>query len=226
MGFVVQPALGTDQCRDQPGAAGAPAVVVEAGGWDHHDEVVMNQENHRDGGEDGHEDRHLVQVLDNHVEPIGFPALLEIYRSPQAERQPAPHTMDGDTVHELPGSGAGEPGGQKGDLVAPPSQSPEDLVEIVRRSARLLQIDLDETDFDDLLRRLRKAARQYAESVTWRVLIQQTWDVFFDAWPAGDAIELPKPPLRSVTIRRRLRSDRIASTRPWRAAYSSASPST
>lgn len=74
------------------------------------------------------------------------------------------------------------------------------------------------TTADPELVRMIKAARRRAERATRRALITQTWDAFLDQWPtwdgyhggrtfepvntllpAGGWVELPKPPLKSVT---------------------------
>lgn len=43
------------------------------------------------------------------------------------------------------------------------------------------------------------AARLRAEGSTGRALITQTWDVYWDGFPSGADIEIPLPPLQSVT---------------------------
>lgn len=46
---------------------------------------------------------------------------------------------------------------------------------------------------------LVRAAREQAEAITKRALMRQTWKYFLDAVPRSGVIELPKPPLASVT---------------------------
>lgn len=59
---------------------------------------------------------------------------------------------------------------------------------------------VDSTDDDALIVGLITAARQWAERVTGRALITQTWRCKLDAFPALDEIiELRWPPLASVT---------------------------
>jgi len=58
---------------------------------------------------------------------------------------------------------------------------------------------VDVTDDDVLISRLIQAAREYVEEATGRALINQTWRLSLDDWPEGDYIELPRPPLSSVT---------------------------
>ena len=53
---------------------------------------------------------------------------------------------------------------------------------------------------DTLIDAMVKAARVYfEESLLGRALITQTWDYYLDGWPASNAIQIPKPPLASVT---------------------------
>lgn len=43
------------------------------------------------------------------------------------------------------------------------------------------------------------ATRERAESATGRALLTQTWDLVLDTFPNEDFIEIPKPPLVSIT---------------------------
>ena len=43
-----------------------------------------------------------------------------------------------------------------------------------------------------------QAGRELIEEMTWRALVTQRWDYYLDAWPEGDTIVLPRPPLRSI----------------------------
>lgn len=56
---------------------------------------------------------------------------------------------------------------------------------------------VDASDDDDLIAQLIVAVRRHAEQVLSRALITQTWTAYYDAFPAE--IELPMPPLQSVT---------------------------
>ena len=77
--------------------------------------------------------------------------------------------------------------------VTPPASEPVTLAE-----AKLhVRQDLD-TD-DTLITGLITAAREEVERISWHALLTQTWELVLDRWPAGDAIELPRPPLQSVT---------------------------
>lgn len=62
-----------------------------------------------------------------------------------------------------------------------------------------LHLRVEVSDDDDLITGLLKAARQYAETVTGRQLMQATWRLNLDAWPDDDEIRVPKPPLQSVS---------------------------
>lgn len=43
------------------------------------------------------------------------------------------------------------------------------------------------------------AARELIEDLTWRALITQVWDIYYDDFPiGGEPLELPLPPLQSV----------------------------
>jgi uncharacterized phiE125 gp8 family phage protein len=55
------------------------------------------------------------------------------------------------------------------------------------------------TSEDTWLTTVIKEARQAVEKVLGRAFIQQTWDLALDEWPEGDRLELPYPPLSSVT---------------------------
>lgn len=52
---------------------------------------------------------------------------------------------------------------------------------------------------DTLLAALIQAAREYVEDYQNRALCTQTWELVLDSWPVRDYVELPKPPLQSVT---------------------------
>lgn len=52
---------------------------------------------------------------------------------------------------------------------------------------------------DDLIEALITTAREYCEGFQNRAFINQTWELWLDAWPNKDYIEIPLPPLSSVT---------------------------
>ena len=59
------------------------------------------------------------------------------------------------------------------------------------------RVETDFTTDDTVLNRLIKSARDYAETFQSRQLITATWRLKLHCWPC--AIELPLPPLQSVT---------------------------
>ena len=48
--------------------------------------------------------------------------------------------------------------------------------------------------------RLIADATAFAEDVTWRALITQTWNYYLDTWPGERFIVVPKPPLQSAKV--------------------------
>ena len=52
---------------------------------------------------------------------------------------------------------------------------------------------------DDLLTSILQASREHVEDITRRALLTQTWDMYFDSFPADDCIPLPFGNLQSVT---------------------------
>ncbi len=78
-------------------------------------------------------------------------------------------------------------------LITGPAAEPVTLTEAKS------QCRVDGTTEDTFITALIVAAREAAEGVLQRALINQTWELVLDAWPAGDRIELPRPPLSSVT---------------------------
>ena len=91
------------------------------------------------------------------------------------------------------------------NLVTAPTTEPLTLAEIK------LAIHVDAADRDVDLVGLALAAREYAEHDQKRALITQTWDKFFDfKFPAE--IELPMPPLQSVTSVTYIDGDGVSQT--------------
>jgi len=56
-----------------------------------------------------------------------------------------------------------------------------------------------ETAEDNLIQQIITAAREYCEVYQRRAYLTQTWELWLDAFPAKDYLELPRPPLASVT---------------------------
>lgn len=54
------------------------------------------------------------------------------------------------------------------------------------------------TSEDALLSSFIAAARQVAETETWKALVLQVWDMYLDCWPMSGEIKLPMPPLLAV----------------------------
>jgi len=52
---------------------------------------------------------------------------------------------------------------------------------------------------DTEITRLIVAARRHCENFSGRAYITQTWDLYLDAFPSGDEIKIPLPPLQTVT---------------------------
>lgn len=72
-------------------------------------------------------------------------------------------------------------------------------VEPVSRTEAKLHLRVDITDDDTLIDGLIKTSRVDIETLTLHKLITQTWDLFLDGFPGGTVLELPYPPLQSVT---------------------------
>jgi uncharacterized phiE125 gp8 family phage protein len=61
-----------------------------------------------------------------------------------------------------------------------------------------LRVDL--VDDDGLIEGLIRTVREYVEvHVLRRALLTQTWDMYLDAWPESDRVDVPLPPLQSVS---------------------------
>jgi len=52
---------------------------------------------------------------------------------------------------------------------------------------------------DSLISGLITAAREYCQGFQNRAFVNQTWYLWLDAWPAGDYISIPLPPLSTIT---------------------------
>lgn len=78
-------------------------------------------------------------------------------------------------------------------LVTAPSVEPVTLAE-AKAHCRI-----DEDTDNAVVTALIAAARALAETYTRKAFTTQTWQLFLDAFPACNEIELPRPPLASVT---------------------------
>lgn len=77
-------------------------------------------------------------------------------------------------------------------LVAGPAVEPVSLADAKAH------LRLDGSDEDDLVSELVAAARQAVEATTRRCLVQQTWRIVRDTWPAGRSVAIPLAPVLSV----------------------------
>lgn len=78
-------------------------------------------------------------------------------------------------------------------LVTAPASEPVSLQEAGAH------LRLEGGDDTATVTRLITAARQHAEEVLWRGLVQQTWELILDAFPDDDAIVLPRGHLATLT---------------------------
>lgn len=78
-------------------------------------------------------------------------------------------------------------------LVTPPTEEPVTLAEIKDH------LHISSTAEDSLLMLYAQMAREAVEGECWRALMPQTWDLYLPGLPAGGVIEIPRPPLQSVT---------------------------
>ncbi|HEX3943805.1 MAG TPA: head-tail connector protein [Rhizomicrobium sp.] len=78
-------------------------------------------------------------------------------------------------------------------LITPPVVEPVTLVDAK------LHLKVDTADDDTLITRLITAARARAEWHTGRALNTQGWILWLDCWPLRGVVEIPLPPLQSVS---------------------------
>ena len=78
-------------------------------------------------------------------------------------------------------------------LVTPPAAEPVTLAEAKAH------LKVDTTADDALITSLIVAARARAEWHTGRAIVTQSWTLWLDAWPQSGLVEIPLPPLQSVT---------------------------
>lgn len=77
-------------------------------------------------------------------------------------------------------------------LITPPALEPVSLEDAKAH------LRLDSDDDDALVSAAIVAARVHVEALTRRVLIEQGWRAYFDAWPRRRLVSLPVAPLISV----------------------------
>lgn len=80
--------------------------------------------------------------------------------------------------------------------VTAPSSEPVTLAEA--KVQCLVSSDITDRD-DQISNFLIPAARDRAEAQTGRALLTQTWDLYLNSFPPDSYIEIPKPPLVSIT---------------------------
>src|SRR5512139_1421702 len=78
-------------------------------------------------------------------------------------------------------------------LITAPTSEPVTLAEAK------LQCRVDISTDDTLIGNLITAAREWCEAHDWRVYMPQTWELYLDDWPTLSTVEIPKPPLQSIT---------------------------
>jgi uncharacterized phiE125 gp8 family phage protein len=80
-------------------------------------------------------------------------------------------------------------------LVTGPTVEPLSLADLKIQ----LRVESTVTDEDFLISALIESARGWAETQQHRALITQTWDMTLDGFPSCRELEIPKPPLQSIT---------------------------
>jgi uncharacterized phiE125 gp8 family phage protein len=80
-------------------------------------------------------------------------------------------------------------------VITQPASEPVTLEEVKSQ----LRIELDDTSYDDILEPLITAAREWCEGYQNRAYLTQTLEIALDDWPCANLVELPRPPLQSVT---------------------------
>jgi uncharacterized phiE125 gp8 family phage protein len=91
-------------------------------------------------------------------------------------------------------------------LITAPTSEPITLAEA--KSHCRVDISADDTYIGTLI----QAAREWCEAHDWRAYMPQTWELYLDAFPACSMIELPRPPLTSVTSIKYTDSDGVEHT--------------
>ena len=78
-------------------------------------------------------------------------------------------------------------------LVTPPAAEPVSVAELKAH----MRVEI--SDDDTLIGQYGKTARIWCEDFTRRQFVTATWRLTLEDFPWGDRIELPRPPLQSVT---------------------------
>jgi uncharacterized phiE125 gp8 family phage protein len=78
-------------------------------------------------------------------------------------------------------------------LATAPAEEP------ISKAEAKLHLRVDISDDDDLITSYIITARRRAEKISGRAFVTQTWDYVLDAFPAGDTLKIPFPPLQSIT---------------------------
>jgi uncharacterized phiE125 gp8 family phage protein len=92
-------------------------------------------------------------------------------------------------------------------LITPPAAEPISASEAKASPSLRVSASTDDTDITMLI----KAARIQAENYTLHALVTQTLELVLDAFPTG-GIELPMPPLQSVTSIKYIDDDGVEQT--------------
>lgn len=93
------------------------------------------------------------------------------------------------------------------DAGLPPQRAPQRAVKVITGPASepvtlaeaKLHVRQDIDADDTLITGLIAVARETVEGASWYAMLTQTVELVLDRWPYGNAIELPRPPLQSVT---------------------------
>jgi len=83
-------------------------------------------------------------------------------------------------------------------IITPVSVEPVTLAE-AKLHIRVTVDSSGDTAEDNLIMDLIKTAREYCENFTGRALATQTIEAYLNGFPCANYIELPRPPLQSVT---------------------------
>ncbi len=72
-------------------------------------------------------------------------------------------------------------------------------IEPVTLAEAKAHLRIDASDEDMLISSLITAARIHIETVCSRVLITQSWKIYFDNWPSKSCVEIPITPLQGIS---------------------------